>query len=142
MIEIVEKLLETKLAKYVHIALDLMILFQAGQRYPSAIPVIEQTLLKHLNGNEEGLFFKTSKTNKNVLLILSEQLINMLKEFQWKGFYSNKKFAQPFHFYSRISKFLPFTVYAIRHGYMCFLELMESKINKNAVNLLSQHSNK
>jgi len=71
----------------IHVGLDLYIILLSGQRFGSDHQRMEASLLEMLERNDlKGAYeFQIQKTAKHQMVALNEQLMILLKEFNWKG---------------------------------------------------------
>lgn len=115
----------TKLKKYVHLGLDLLIIFHSMQRFPSAMDNVKVKVIEIMENFKENKIISTTiistKINKKVDMFLNEQLISWLIEFEWK------EFAFGYRFYQRITEYFNFGMYSLRRGVITEAEIFLSR---------------
>jgi hypothetical protein len=91
---VLEQLFLTKAQALVHIAIDLLLIFQSAQRFASDRESLRKGVIELLekrreNHNCSSFEITISKTKQKVEVVLGDQLIRLLEEFKWVRFYRN-----------------------------------------------------
>lgn len=132
-----ERLLKTNQKGFIHLAVDLMLIFQSGERFPSSMSsLIEdiKRILKKRKENKSANSIKTvlTKTRVSFSLVLDEQLLELIELIGWNGFLEKR-------IYERLSRYFPFTCYSLRRGYACFIYFCHENSSMEATKQIFAH---
>lgn len=132
-----ERLLKTNQKGFIHLAIDLMLIFQSGVRFPSSMSSLKEDIQKILKKRKTDKSVNSintvlTKTKVSFSLVLDEQLLELIELIGWNGFLEKR-------IYERLSSYFPFTCYSLRRGYACFIFLCHENSSINATQQILAH---